>query len=334
MLLPAGTIPDPRRYPAGDCLLIGRKPNRLFAMPDNEMASFGDLSVFLTVCETRGFRVAAKRLGLSPSTVSDRIAQLEARLGVPLLIRTTRSVMPTEAGHALRDRLSPLLAETRAALLDAANSQREVRGLLRLNVPGAVMVDILPSLIDRFLVAHPQVRVELVVEDRLVDVTAAGCDAGIRYGEHLAQDVIAVPIGPRFQRVALAASPSYLSGRGVSLHPRDLLDHDCIRFRFSSGALVAWDFERGDERVTIDPPGRLIVGVDAAPAAIGLACGGRGIINTFQNWLDPHLDAGVLRPVLPDWWIRFEGPRLYFSDRFMPAPLRAFVDLVAAERAG
>ncbi len=304
-------------------------------MPDNNhVSSFGDLSAFLMVCETRGVRTAAKRLGLSPSTVSDRIARLEALLGAPLLIRTTRSVTPTEAGRALGDRLSPLLAETRAALLDAANSQREVRGLLRLNVPGAVMIDILPPLIDRFLVAHPKVRVELVVENRLVDVTAAGCDAGIRYGEHLAQDVIAVPIGPRFQRVALAASPSYLSKRSVPLHPRDLLDHDCIRLRFSSGALVAWEFERGDERVTIDPPGRLIVGVDAAPAAIGLACGGRGIINTFQNWLDPHLDAGELSPVLPDWWIRFEGPWLYFSDRFMSAPLRAFVDMVAAERAG
>ena len=257
---------------------------------------------------------------------------MEVRLGVPLLIRTTRSVVPTAAGRALADRLLPVLAETRAALQDAASSQREVRGLLRLNVTGAVMVDILPPLLDRFLAAHPEVRIELVVEDRLVDIAQAGCDAGIRYGEHLAQDMIAVPIGPAFQRLALAAAPSYLARRDAPLHPRDLAGHDCVRLRFSGSALVAWSFECRGETVTVDPPGRLVIGVDAAAAAIGLAHRGHGIIATFENWLRPFLETGELRPVLPDWWTGFEGPRLYFSDRFMPAPLRAFVDLVAEER--
>ena len=278
------------------------------------------------------FGAAAKRLGLSPSTVSEKVAQLEMRLGVPLLIRTTRSVVPTEAGRVLADRLQPVFAETRAALQDAASFQREVRGLLRLNVTGAVMVDILPPVLDRFLTAHRGVRVELIVEDRLVDIAAAGCDAGIRYGEHLAQDMIAVPIGPPFQQLALAAAPSYLDARAVPRHPRDLMEHDCIRLRFSSGALVAWTFERDRETVTVDPSGRLIIGVDAAEAAIALACRGHGIIATFENWLRPFLESGALRPVLPDWWARFEGPRLYFSDRFMPAPLRAFIDLIAQER--
>ncbi|WP_428376338.1 LysR family transcriptional regulator [Lichenicoccus sp.] len=291
-----------------------------------------DLSVFLAVCEMRGFRAAAKRFGCSPSTVSEKIVQLERRLGVPLLIRTTRDVGPTAAGRLLADRLLPALAETRAALQDAASAQREVRGLLRLNVSGAVMVDILPPLLDRFLVAYPQVRAELVVEDRLVDIAHAGCDAGIRYGEHLGQDMIAVPLGPASQRVTLAAAPSYLAARDVPLHPRDLLKHDCVRLRFSSGALVKWSFECHGETVTVDPPGRLIIGVNAAAAAIELACRGRGIIATFENWLLPFLETGVLQPVLPGWWSGFEGPRLYFSDRFMPAPLRAFVDLVVEER--
>ena len=314
-------------------LIISREADSLIAVTNNaDLPHLDDLSTFLAVCEVRGFRAAAKRLGISPSTVSERIVQLEARLGAPLLIRTTRSVTPTEAGRALAERVVPLFTEMRAALDDAASSQRQVRGLLRLNVTGAVMVDILPPLIDRFLVAHPHARIEIMVEDRLVDVVAAGCDAGIRYGEHLAQDVIAVPIGPQFQRVALAAAPSYLHARGIPLHPRDLLDHDCVRLRFSSGALVEWEFQRGDEMLTIDPPGRLIVGVDAAAAAIELARGGRGVIATFQNWLDPYFKTGQLQPVLPEWWTQFEGPRLYFSKRFMPAPLRAFVDLVAEER--
>ena len=299
---------------------------------NDDLIRLDDLSVFLAVCETRGFRAAATRLGLSPSTVSEKIAQLEARLGVPLLIRTTRSVVPTAAGRLLADRLLPVLAETRAALQDAASAQRDVRGLLRLNVTGAVMVDILPPLLDRFLEIHPGVRVELVVEDRLVDIAQAGCDAGIRYGEHLAQDMIALPIGPAVQRLALAAASSYLAERDVPSHPRDLARHDCVRLRFSSGALVAWTFECRGETVTVDPPGRLVIGVDAAAAAIELACRGHGIIATFENWLRPFLETGALREVLPDWWSAFDGPRLYFSDRFMPAPLRAFIDLVAQER--
>ncbi|WP_426255671.1 LysR substrate-binding domain-containing protein [Sphingomonas sp. DC2300-3] len=297
-----------------------------------EATSFDNLKVFLSVVEARGFRAAAKQLGLSPSTVSEKIVEIEQQLGVPLLTRTTRSVMPTEAGSALAARLTPLLAEARAALQDAANSQTEVRGLLKLNVTGAVMVDILPPLIDRFLTLHPHVRIEVVVEDRLVDIVAAGCDAGVRYGEHLAKDMIAVPIGPSIQGLAYAASPSYLKRGATPVRPQDLLAQDAIRLRFSSGALVAWEFERGPEAITIDPPGRLIIGVDAAHAAIAAACAGHGIIGTFKNWLHPHIQNGSLCPVLPEWWPSFEGPRLYFSRRFVPAPLRALIDFIAMER--
>ena len=313
------------------CVIIDPKPDGLIAVTNNDdLVRLDDLSVFLAVCEARGFRAAAKRLGLSSSTVSEKVAYLEARLGLPLLVRKTRSVVPTEAGRLLADRLLPVLSETRAALQDAASAHPEVRGLLRLNVTGAVMVDILPPLLDRFVMAHPGVRVEVVVEDRLVDIAAVGCDAGIRYGEHLAQDMIAVPIGPAFQRVILAAAPSYLAAHGMPNHPRALTEQDCIRLRYSSGALVPWTFESAGETVTVDPPGRLVIGV--AAAAIDLACRGRGVIATFENWLRPFLDTGALRPVLAEWWTQFEGPRLYFPDRFMPAPLRAFVDLNAAER--
>lgn len=294
--------------------------------------SLDDLSVFLAVCQMRGFRTAAAQLGLSPANVSETISRLEAQLGLPLLTRTTRSVTPTEAGQKLAERISPLLNETHAALYDAASSQQHVRGLLRLNVPGAVTIDILPALVDRFLVVHPEVRVEIVVDDRFVDINAGGCDAGIRYGEHLAQDMIAVPIGPAMQQLAFAAAPSYLSEHGVPDHPRDIMAHHCIRFRFSSGAMVQWEFERNGEALTIDPPARAIIDVDDVPLAIELARSGRGIICTFRNWLDPHLKSGELQAVLPNWWQQFEGPRLYFSSRFMPAPLRAFVDLIANER--
>lgn len=297
-------------------------------MKNNHEPSLDDLAVFLAVCKARGFRAAATRLGMSPSNVSDTIARIETTLGVPLLTRNTRSVVPTEAGRELAARLAPLFADTRAVLHDVVNAGREVQGLLKLNVAGAVMVDILPPLIDRFLAAHPAARVEVVVDDRFVDAIAEGCTAGIRYGERLARDMIAVPIGPRYQQLALGAAPAYLARHGHPAHPRDLLDHQCVRMRFSSGALTPWEFERAGERVTIDPPGRLTIGVEAAPAAIGLARAGHGVVCTFGNWLAPHFDSGDLVPVLPDWWQQFEGPRLYFPSRLMPATLRAFIDVV------
>ena len=302
-------------------------------MPNNHLqTSLDDLSVFLAVADAGGFRKGSRRLGLSASTMSETVSRLERQLGIPLMTRTTRSLRLTEAGGALAARIAPLLAETRAALDDAASSRATVRGRLKLNVPGAVMVDILPPLIDDFLRVHPEVRVEVMVDDRLVDVDAEDCDAGIRYGEHLAQDMIAVLIGPRRQWGALAASPAYLSRRGAPAHPRDLLEHDCIRIRFQSGALTEWEFSKGGDTFVLDPPARLVIGAAAFSAAIDLAIAGHGVICTFRNLLEPHLKSGALVPLLPDWWAEFEGPRLYFSSRFMPMPLRAFVDFIGEQR--
>jgi len=305
---------------------------KLIDMANNSDPSFDDLTIFLAVCATGGFRTAARQLGLSPSRVSETITRIEKQLGVPLLARTTRSVMLTEPGRVLAERIAPLFAETRAALDDLTLPGKEVRGRLKLNVTGAVMVDILPPLIDLYMLRHPAVRIEIEVEDRLVDITAAGCDAGIRYGEHLAQDMIAVSIGPASQQLALAAAPAYLLQRGVPAHPRELLQHDCVRMRFSSGALTAWTFTNGEETITLDPVARLVVGVDAAAAAIALAAAGHGLVCTFKNWLDADFATGKLVPVLQDWWTRFDGPQLYFPSRRMTAPLRAFVDLVAEAR--
>ena len=294
--------------------------------------STGDLKIFICVSERSGFRAAAKHLGLSPAKVSETVSRLEARLGIPLLFRTTRSVSPTDAGRALANRVTPLLEEMEAALSDAANSREVVRGTLRLNVPGAVMRDILPPLIEAYLARHSEVQIDITVDDRLVDVTALGSDAGVRYGEHLALDVIAVPIGPKVQQLGFAASPDYLSARGTPSHPKDLLAHDCIRLKFSSGGLIPWELQKDDEMLTVDPAARLIVGVTAVDSAIGYARSGGGIIATFRNWLDVDFERGTLVPVLPEWWTSFEGPQLYFSSRFMPPPLRAFVDLLKAKK--
>jgi DNA-binding transcriptional LysR family regulator len=316
-------------------LIIYPIPHMLIAMANNDITpSFDDLSVFVDICDSGGFRATAKRRGLSPSYVSEIISRLEQQLGMPLLTRTTRSVTPTDAGRVLAERLLPLYAEARAAVQDAASSHRDVRGLLRLNVTGAVMTDILPPIVEGFLEQNPGVRIEFVVEDRLVDAVAAGCDAGIRYGEHLAQDMITISIGPRVQRAALAAAPAYLKRCVPLFQPADLLEHQCIRLRFSSGAFIDWEFERKGKSITVEPVARVIVGVDAVSAALEFARSGLGLIYTFENWLTPYFKTGELEPVLSEWWPNFEGPRLYFSQRTAPAPLRAFVDFVTKQNRG
>ena len=172
-----------------------------------------------------------------------------------------------------------------------------------------------------------------MVGDQRVDINAAGCDAGIRYGEHLAQDMIAAPIGARRQWAGLAASPAYLERFAAPVHPRDVRDHGCIRMRFASGALMEWTFEKDAETFTIDPPARLVIGAAGAAAAIDLAVAGHGLIYLFRNWLEPHFERGARVPVLRDWWSGFDGPRLYYSSRITPAPLRAFIDYIADQRA-
>jgi DNA-binding transcriptional LysR family regulator len=200
---------------------------------------------------------------------------------------------------------------------------------LRLNVPGAVARTMLPPIAEAFLRAYPDIRLEVTVDDRFVDMLAAGADAGIRYDERLEQDMIAVPIGPRVQRVGAAAAPAYLAEHGTPRHPRQLLDHACIRLRFASGAMVDWEFERNGEVVKLDPAGRLVVTAGAVEMAISAAAAGMGVLFTFEDWLRPSFENGTLVPVLKSWWPSFPGPFLYYpSRRFMPAPLRAFVDFI------
>lgn len=294
------------------------------------MDDLNDLSAFAAVAQAGGFREAARLGRVSASSLSEAVRRLEARLGVRLLNRTTRSVAPTEAGARLLERLTPALGEVEAAL-DVVNAFRDRPvGTLRLNVPGAAAHLVLPAIVAPFLKAYPDIRLEVIVEDSFVDVLAAGCDAGIRYDERLEQDMIAVPIGPRVQRFATAASPEYLQARGRPMHPRDLLGHACLRGQFASGAMPPWEFERDGEVVRVDPSGPLVVRLSgAADLAVSAAVAGLGIVYHFEEWLRPHLDSGALEPVLMPWWQSFPGPFLYYPGRrHLPAPLRAFVDFI------
>jgi DNA-binding transcriptional LysR family regulator len=294
-------------------------------------ADLADLNAFLAVAQARGFRDAARTIGSSASTLSEAVRRLESRLGVRLLHRSTRSVTPTEAGTRLIERLGPALGEVEAAL-DVVNLFRDrPAGTLRLNVPVSAARLVLPPILPGFLAAYPDIRIEIVAEDGFVDLVASGCDAGIRYDERLEQDMIAVPIGPRRQRFATVAAPSYLDARGRPTHPRDLLGHACLCARFTSGALTSpWEFERDGAIVRIEPQGPLIASVAGAiDLLVDVAVAGGGILHLFEDWLRPALDSGSLEPVLSDWWQSFSGPFLYYSGRrLVPPPLRAFLDFV------
>ena len=295
-------------------------------------AELGDLTAFVAVARSGGFRDAARVSGSSASSLSEAVRRLETRLGVRLLNRTTRSVAPTEAGACLLERLTPALGEVEAAL-DVVNGFRDrPAGTLRLNVPVVAARLILPRIIPPFLAAYPDICLEVIAEDSFVDVLAAGCDAGIRYDERLEQDMIAIPIGPREQRFATAASPAYLDRRGRPTHPRELLGHACLSGRFASGAMTVWEFERDGEMVKVEPTGPLIVRVGAATdLAVAAAVAGSGVIQLFEDWLRPHLDSGALEPVLEPRWQRFSGSFLYYPGRrYLPAPLRAFVDFISS----
>ena len=296
-------------------------------------ADLGDLNAFVAVARAGGFREGARVSGSSASFLSEAVRRLEAQLGVRLLNRTTRSVVPTEAGKGLLERLGPALSEVEAAL-DVVNGFRDrPAGALRLNVPVSAARLVLPAIVPPFLAAYPDIRLEVITEESFVDVIAAGCDAGIRYDERLEQDMIAIPIGPRVQRFAIAASPEYLDRRGRPQHPSELLGHACILGRFASGAMTApWEFERDGEVVRVDPTGPLIVRVGGATdLAVDAAKAGTGIVCLFEDWLRPQFDSGALEPILEPWWQRFSGPFLYYPGRrLVPAPLRAFIDFVKA----
>ncbi|MBO9769466.1 MULTISPECIES: LysR family transcriptional regulator [Xanthomonas] len=288
------------------------------------------MEAFVRVARAGGFRDAAKSAGVSASTYSDAIKRMEASLGVRLFNRTTRSVVLTDAGKALLARIAPALLELENAREVVSAFRDTPTGTLRLNVPVSAARLVLPRIVPAFMAAYPDITLEILTEESFVDVIAARCDAGIRYGERLQQDMVAIPIGPRVQRIATAAAPGYLDRRGRPTHPRQLVAHDCIRGRFPSGVVAEWEFERDGEVVTIVPQGQLLVEIGGGiELAIQAAIAGSGILHLFEQWLQPQFDTGALEPILRPWWQPFQGPYLYYPNRTLTPPaLRAFIEFV------
>ncbi|PAQ01821.1 LysR family transcriptional regulator [Mesorhizobium mediterraneum] len=282
------------------------------------------LAVLATVAQCGSFRGAARELAVAPSAVSHAISSLEARLGVRLLARSTRSVAPTEEGAQLLERLRPALSEIDLALESAVEARDRPAGNLRLTVPRTAAHLALTPRLGAFAAAYPDIVLEIVIEDRFTDVVEGGFDAGVRLGESLQRDMIAVRIGPDI-RGAVVGAPSYFRTMPEPRHPNDLAGHRCLRFRFSSGILYRWEFEKGGEEIELAVQGPLILDEDHLIA--NAAVDGAGLAFLFEDYVREAIADGRLIRVLEDWCQPFDGFFVYYPSRRQMRPaLRAFVD--------
>jgi DNA-binding transcriptional LysR family regulator len=296
------------------------------------MADFDyrDIAAFVAVARTKNFRRAAREQLVSTSSLSQRLRELEERLGVRLLNRTTRSVGLTEAGEMLLARVAPAMAEVTQALEQVRGLREVPSGRLRINAPPPAVDLVLAPMVGPFLEAHPKIELELVADSGFVDIVSSGFDAGVRYGEHLAQDMIAVSLGPP-QRYVVVASPQYLAQHGRPSQPKDVLDHSAIRTRFSNGTMHDWEFEKAGRIVKVSPPAKLIAGY--LGLAMQAALDGVGLWATFEGHVREAVKAGKLVSLLDDWCPPFPGPFLYYPSRRQPPPaLAAFVAFVGEWR--
>lgn len=289
-------------------------------------SEFAELKAFAAVVERASFARAADHLGLSPSALSQTIRQLEARLGVRLLNRTTRSVAPTASGSRLHERIAPMIEEMDAAVTEAVADTGRIAGTLRINTLGMAAKKIIAPRLARFHRAHPDVVLDIVIDDALSDIVAGRFDAGIRVGEHLEKDMIAVRLTPDVQMLAVA-SPDYLARRGEPKTPADLHRHACINWRFpGSGRIYRWQFEKKGKKVEIPVDGPLIA--SHQDIVVEGALQGLGILYAYDDdRVDEAMARGQLKRVLADWSMSTPGLYIYYSNRRHPQPaLRAFID--------
>jgi DNA-binding transcriptional LysR family regulator len=289
-----------------------------------------DLSVFLAIAEHRSFRKASVDLGVTASALSHALRAIEERLDVRLVNRTTRGVGLTEAGERLLDRVRPAFLDIDAALEELDAFRGQPLGKLRINAPRAAAKLVLLPIVARFLKEHPAIEVEVVIDDALVDMVSGGFDAGVRFGETIAADMIAVPIGPR-HRFRVVGSSDHFERHGKPATPYDLKGHPCIRYRFSSGTFYRWEFERGGLELGIDVQGPLTLGDQ--DVMLQAAMDGAGLAYVFESQAMEAISAGRVVSVLEDWCPYYQGFFLYYpSRRQLPGPLRAFLDFVKSKR--
>jgi DNA-binding transcriptional LysR family regulator len=291
-------------------------------------ALLADLGAFIAVARERSFTRAAAQLGVSPSALSQTMRALEEKLGVRLLTRTTRSVAPTDAGERLIATVGPHLEEIETGLAALSELRDKPAGIIRITAVDHAAETILWPSLANFLAEYPDVQVDLVVDNMLRDIVAERFDAGIRMGERVARDMIAVRIGPEI-RMAAVATPAYFKKHGKPKVPQDLETHSCINLRLPTlGGVYAWEFEKGTREINVRVEGQLTVNDIAVIRNAALH--GLGIAFMPEDVAQPHLNAGDLVRVLADWTPPFPGYYLYYPSRRQQSP--AFALLVEALR--
>jgi DNA-binding transcriptional LysR family regulator len=280
--------------------------------------AFNDLYAFTAVASERSFTRAAAKLGISQSTLSQTIRNLEESLNVRLLTRSTRSVALTEAGAQLMATLEPGFAQMETALESLGDLTDRPRGTIRISAAEHPAVSVLQPALAQFLADYPDVRVEIVTDMALIDIVADGFDAGVRLGEMLAQDMIGMRIGADV-RFAIVGAPEYLESQPTIMAPQDLTAHRCIMTRMPThGDILTWRLEKGDEETRVKIEGPLIV--STLGLRIQAALDGMGLIFLPLDQVAEHIKAGRLKPVLRDWWPVYEGYHLYYPSRRQPTP--------------
>lgn len=288
----------------------------------------GDLTAFLAVAEESSFTRAAAKLGTSQSALSHTVRRLEARLGLRLLTRTTRSVAPTEAGERLVETLRPAFDDIDAKLAALSDLRERPAGTIRITTSEHAADTLLWPVLERLLPGYPDVHVELDFDHGFRDIVAERFDAGVRLGESVAKDMIAVRIGPEL-RMAVVGPPSYFAARPKPRTPQELADHVCINMRLpTQGGLYAWEFEKDGRELRVRVEGQLIF--NSPPMVLRAAVAGFGLACLPQDQVEPHLAEGSLVQVLADWCPPFAGYHLYYPSRRQTSP--AFALLVEALR--
>jgi DNA-binding transcriptional LysR family regulator len=288
----------------------------------------GDLLVFLAVARERSFTRAAAKLGMSQSALSQIVRGLEERLGVRLLSRTTRSVAPTQAGERLFRTIAPRFEEMDAELASLGELREKPAGTIRITATEYAAEAVLMPALARLLPKYPDIKVEVVIDYGLSNIVAAQYDAGIRPGELVDKDMIAVPVGPDL-RMAVVGAPSYFDARGKPRLPQDLTSHNCINLRLPThGGVYVWEFEKNGRALNVRVDGQLVF--NGAGALLRAALKGLGLAYLTEGHVQPYLARGQLARVLSDWCPPFSGYHLYYPSRRLPSP--AFLLLVDALR--
>lgn len=290
--------------------------------------NLNDLTAFLVVAQERNFTRAAKRLGVSQSALSQTVRVLEARLGLRLLTRTTRRVAPTEAGERLLQSIGPRIEEIRRELDALSDLREKPSGTIRLTASEHAAEMILWPAVAKLVNAYPDIKLEIVIDYGLTDIVAERFDAGVRMGEQIARDMIAVPISPDL-RMAVAGAPSYFASHAQPKTPQDLTGHNCINLRLPThGGLYAWEFEKKGRTLNVRVDGQLVF--NTSSLMLKAALEGHGLVYLTEGQVAPYLADGRLVRVLADWCEPFPGYHLYYPSRRQPTP--AFALLVEALR--